>query len=79
MFSAEIRRFFGFDAGQARLQGVRSTSAALIMLPLLVRDLLASVTNSSPAPEKLRVQYRVSAAESWKNVGGSYFIQLAHS
>ncbi|KAJ7078090.1 hypothetical protein C8R44DRAFT_896074 [Mycena epipterygia] len=61
MFYAEMRRFLGFETDRAPLMhGARSASAALVMLPFLVRDVLLSLVNGPPAPSRPRADQRIS-------------------
>lgn len=74
MFMAEVRRFWGFGSGKPRMRGAaRSTSAALIMLPFLVRDMLARLVNSPPAILMPRDHDRSSAPEEWTKVSTTRF------
>lgn len=75
MFFAEVQKFLGFGSGRPIMHGARSASAALLMLPLLVRDLLASMANSPPAAPMPRTPERVWAPQDWTKVRTFHAIQ----
>lgn len=75
MFFAEVQKFLGFESGTPFFRGARSASAALLMLPFLVRDLLASIAYSPPAAPMPRAPERVWAPKDWTKVWTSHAIQ----